>query len=57
VAEPWIFTDDVFEVTDAGPFGGSDDDVSLGKGSTPADDQVLIELIGVKAGLQNGFSA
>jgi hypothetical protein len=57
VAEPWIFTDAVFEVMDAGPFGGSDDDVSLGKGSTPADDQVLIELIGVKAGLQNGFSA
>jgi hypothetical protein len=57
VAEPWIFTDAVFEVADASRFRRSDDDVSFGKGATPADDQVLIKLIGVKAGLQNGFSA
>src|SRR6266404_8651763 len=57
VAEPWIFGDGVFEVADAGRFGGSDGDVSLGKGSSSGDDQVLIELIGIKAGLQHSFTA
>src|SRR6266478_8745885 len=56
VAEPWIFADRVFEVADARRFGGRDGDVSFGKGSAP-DDQVLIKLIWVKAGLQDGFRA
>jgi len=56
-AEPGIFADGVFEVADAGPFRGRDGDVSFGKGSAPSDDQVLIELVRVKAGLQDGFTA
>jgi hypothetical protein len=56
VAEPWIFTNAVLEVADAGRFRRSDNDVSFGKGPTPADDQVLIEFIWIKTGLQNGFS-
>src|SRR5216684_1368909 len=57
VAEPWIITDAVFEVADAGRFRRSDHDVSFGKGPASGNDQVLIEFKGVKAGLQNGFSA
>src|SRR5260370_5594106 len=57
VAEPWILTDAVFEIANAGRFRRADHDVSFGKGPAPADDQVPIEFIGVKTGLQNGFWA
>src|ERR1039458_2189709 len=56
-AEPWILADGALEVVDASRFGRADDEASLRKRSAPADDEVLVELIWIKARLQHGFTA